>query len=54
MTNPSSPPSLADIEPLIQKVNCGLRPARHGGIRLESDVMETVRGIRIPVVYNYG
>ena len=41
--------------PLILEEGCGLRPARAGGVRIEVEWFEDVRGKReVPVVYNYG
>ncbi|KAG8815673.1 hypothetical protein FRC20_002983 [Serendipita sp. 405] len=47
-------PTVADIKPLIIEEGCGLRPARTGGIRLESVPMESREQKTIPVVFNYG
>ncbi|KAG8995401.1 hypothetical protein FRB94_009714 [Tulasnella sp. JGI-2019a] len=43
----------ADLEPIVIETGCGLRPARKGGIRLESEVVHGSRRKAI-VVYNYG
>ncbi|KAH8110280.1 D-aspartate oxidase [Phellopilus nigrolimitatus] len=51
-TNPH--PTIEDVKPIIVGEGCGLRPARNGGIRLETDVLETIAGVKVPVVYNYG
>lgn len=53
----SQPPTVADIEPLVIEHGCGLRPARKGGIRLESGMVQVDDGTakrEVPVVYNYG
>ena len=47
-------PTVDDLRPLIISENCGLRPGRKGGIRLESDVSMLKGGGSLPVVYNYG
>ncbi|KAI5117888.1 hypothetical protein M0805_002279 [Coniferiporia weirii] len=47
-------PTIEDLKPIIIEEGCGLRPARKGGIRLETDVLETAKGLKVPVVYNYG
>ena len=51
-SNPN--PTIEDIKPIIIEEGCGLRPARKGGIRLETGVIETKSGVKTPVVYNYG
>lgn len=51
---PNSNPTVADLKPLVIEAGCGLRPARKGGIRLEAAVVETIKGTKVPVVYNYG
>lgn len=47
-------PTLEDLKPLIIEECCGLRPARVGGIRLESVHMPNRHGKDIPVIFNYG
>lgn len=47
-------PTVEDIKSIIIEEGCGLRPGRKGGIRLESSVLEIVRGAHVPVVHNYG
>jgi len=48
-------PNVEDLLPLILEEGCGLRPARAGGVRIEVEWFEDVRGNRqIPVVHNYG
>jgi len=47
-------PTIDDIRPLIIEEGCGLRPARTGGIRLESTALSSANGADIPVVFNYG
>ncbi|KAF8498836.1 D-amino-acid oxidase [Hysterangium stoloniferum] len=53
----SQAPTIADIEPIIIEHGCGLRPARKGGIRVESGTVVVggaPGGKKVPVVYNYG
>ncbi|KIJ29642.1 hypothetical protein M422DRAFT_235200 [Sphaerobolus stellatus SS14] len=51
----SKTPSVADLEPHIVEHGCGLRPARKGGIRVESDIVKVAAcGREVPIVYNYG
>lgn len=55
--NVSHPPTVADLEPLVIEHGCGFRPARKGGIRLESGKIQVDDGTKnreVPVVYNYG
>ncbi|CAK5272218.1 unnamed protein product [Mycena citricolor] len=47
-------PVLDDLKPIIIEEGCGLRPARKGGIRLETDWVETAGRGKVPVVFNYG
>jgi len=48
-------PVVDDLLALIVEEGCGLRPARRGGIRLESEWMSIPGQDRqLPVVYNYG
>ena len=52
-------PTVEDLKPLIIEENCGLRPARKGGIRLEAErLRSTARkdqpSVEVPVIYNYG
>jgi len=47
-------PTVEDLQPLIVKIGCGLRPGRKGGIRLEADWVENGDKKRVPVVFNYG
>jgi hypothetical protein len=48
------PPTLDDVLPLIIEEGCGLRPARKGGIRLETELFEAGKNTKVPVVFNYG
>lgn len=56
--NPDPHPSLIDlVKPIIIEEGCGLRPAREGGIRLETqwvDVAAASELKHIPLVHNYG
>lgn len=45
--------TVADLEKLLVEECCGLRPAREGGERLETEVMQ-FEGRSLPVVHNYG
>ena len=54
LENKDHKPSVDDVRELIISENCGLRPCRKGGIRLESDGLVLRDGESIPVVYNYG
>lgn len=52
-------PTADDLRPLILEENCGLRPARKDGIRLEVELMKTsarkdLPSVEVPVVHNYG
>jgi len=52
-------PTADDLRSLILEENCGLRPARKDGIRLEVELMKTrarkdLPSVDVPVVYNYG
>jgi hypothetical protein len=56
-----APPEVrAEREPTVEDIvvieeGCGLRPGRTGGIRLEVEWSEAVKGERkVPIVYNYG
>jgi D-amino-acid oxidase len=45
--------SVDDLLPLVIEEGCGLRPARKGGIRLETEWV--TRGAdKVPIVFNYG
>ncbi|KAI0322962.1 D-aspartate oxidase [Amylostereum chailletii] len=48
--------TIEDLRPLIVEEGCGLRPAREGGIRLESEWADVPgsMGSKIPIIYNYG
>ncbi|KAH9477468.1 D-amino-acid oxidase [Psilocybe cubensis] len=46
-------PTVDDILPIIVEESCGLRPCRKGGVRLESEWLQTSTR-RVPVVHNYG
>ena len=49
--------TVEDLRPLIVGVGCGFRPAREGGIRLESEWVQRSSGYAAGkglVVYNYG
>ncbi|KAF8317064.1 nucleotide-binding domain-containing protein [Clavulina sp. PMI_390] len=55
----SPAPTIADLKPQILEENCGLRPARKGGIRLEVELVKSTArkdlpSKEVPVVYNYG
>jgi D-amino-acid oxidase len=56
--NPNGPPQVEDALPLVIDEGCGLRPARHGGIRLAVDWVsagpESTTTKKVPVIYNYG
>ncbi|KAG8710473.1 hypothetical protein FRC11_004479 [Ceratobasidium sp. 423] len=50
-------PTVEDVKSIIIETGCGFRPARKGGIRLETGSVEWVdAGVRkeTPVVFNYG
>ena len=53
-------PTIDDVRPLILMNGCGLRPARAGGIRLETEWVDAPKGTNVgvegktPVVFNYG
>jgi glycine/D-amino acid oxidase-like deaminating enzyme len=48
-------PKVEDMLPLIVEEGCGLRPARNGGVRIEAEWFEDVKGQRkVPVIHNYG
>ncbi|KAI5117886.1 hypothetical protein M0805_002277 [Coniferiporia weirii] len=48
-------PTIEDLKPIIIEEGCGLRPARKGGIRLETGVLETAKGLKVPIVHGgYG
>ncbi|KAL1758875.1 hypothetical protein FB107DRAFT_258167 [Schizophyllum commune] len=47
-------PTIDDVRPLILMNGCGLRPARAGGIRLETEWVDAPKGGKTPVVFNYG
>ncbi|KAL0576846.1 hypothetical protein V5O48_005143 [Marasmius crinis-equi] len=48
-------PTVDDLRPLIVEAGCGLRPARKGGIRLESLPFQLPgRDRKVPVITNYG
>ncbi|TFK28496.1 D-amino-acid oxidase [Coprinopsis marcescibilis] len=48
-------PTLDDILPHVVGEGCGLRPAREGGVRLETEWTEGIgqRGM-VPIIHNYG
>lgn len=46
-------PTVEDLLPIIVEECVGLRPARKGGIRLETEWIDTPKG-KIPLVFNYG
>ena len=51
--------SIDALRALIIEEGCGLRPGRHGGLRLEKGVLTYHVGSgreerKVPVVYNYG
>jgi len=43
----------ADVQYIIIELGCGLRPSRHGGIRLEKEIMEG-KSRKAVVIHNYG
>jgi len=49
-------PTVEDLKPLIIEEGCGLRPARKGGIRLQSEWVRVPGSERrmVPVIHNYG
>ncbi|ETW75833.1 hypothetical protein HETIRDRAFT_239418, partial [Heterobasidion irregulare TC 32-1] len=49
-------PSIEDLRSILLEEGCGLRPARKGGIRLETEWFEVPRTkeCKIPVIHNYG
>ncbi|KDQ60154.1 hypothetical protein JAAARDRAFT_191558 [Jaapia argillacea MUCL 33604] len=48
-------PTVNDLLPLIIEEGCGLRPARKGGIRLETEwFADHRRNRKVPVIHNYG
>ncbi|KDN35089.1 hypothetical protein RSAG8_11871, partial [Rhizoctonia solani AG-8 WAC10335] len=50
-------PTLEDVKSIVIETGCGFRPARKGGIRLETGSVEWVDGgakKETPVVFNYG
>lgn len=49
-------PSIEDLRSILLEEGCGLRPARKGGIRLETEWFEVPRTKqrKIPVIHNYG
>ncbi|KIY48481.1 nucleotide-binding domain-containing protein [Fistulina hepatica ATCC 64428] len=48
-------PTIEDLIPLVIEENCGLRPGRTGGIRLETEWMSSCTSTRkVPVIHNYG
>jgi D-amino-acid oxidase len=50
-------PSTESVKSLLLYEGCGLRPARKGGVRIELEWFEGVKGRegdKVPVVYNYG
>ncbi|KAF9057168.1 nucleotide-binding domain-containing protein, partial [Panaeolus papilionaceus] len=46
-------PTIEDIRPLIISENCGFRPCRKGGVRLEVE-QRRFKGTRVPVIHNCG
>jgi hypothetical protein len=49
-------PTVEDLKPLIIEEGCGLRPARKGGIRLQSEWVRVPGSEQrmVPVIHNYG
>ncbi|KAI0251943.1 nucleotide-binding domain-containing protein [Lactifluus subvellereus] len=49
-------PTIEDLKPLVIEEGCGLRPARKGGIRLQSEWVNVPGSERlmVPVIHNYG
>ena len=48
--------TLSDFAGIFKGVGCGLRPARNGGLRLETEwhAVPNKSGQEIPVIHNYG
>jgi len=46
-------PTVDDLRSIVIEEGCGFRPSRKGGLRLDVDHVEGVKG-KIPVVFNYG
>jgi len=49
-------PTVEDLKPLIIEEGCGLRPARKGGIRLQTEWVSVSgsKQLMVPVIHNYG
>jgi len=49
-------PTVEDLKPLIVEEGCGFRPARKGGIRLQSEwvAIPGSEGHTVPIIHNYG
>ncbi|KAH9062857.1 nucleotide-binding domain-containing protein [Lactarius vividus] len=49
-------PTVEDLKPLIIEEGCGLRPARKGGIRIQSEwvAVPGSEGHVVPIIHNYG
>ncbi|EFI26802.1 D-amino-acid oxidase [Coprinopsis cinerea okayama7 len=48
-------PTLEDVMPHVVGEGCGLRPAREGGVRIETEWTEDIGGRgRVPIIHNYG
>lgn len=49
----SRAPTIDDLRPLVLEEGCGFRPARKGGVRLDTEWI--TNGMKdIPLVFNYG
>ena len=46
-------PTRSDVEALVEGEGCGLRPARKGGVRLESEEI-AYKGKMLAMIHNYG
>jgi len=48
-------PTVDDLLPIVIEHGCGLRPARKGGVRIETEWFKAIgKNGQVPVVYNYG
>ncbi|KAL1721290.1 hypothetical protein EV715DRAFT_195133 [Schizophyllum commune] len=47
-------PTLDDVLPLIVEEGVGRRPARKGGLRIETEWFDSPKGGKVPLVHNYG
>ncbi|KAL4251957.1 DAMOX/DASOX family protein [Abortiporus biennis] len=46
-------PTIDDLYPIIVEEGCGFRPGRRGGIRHDTEWIDSAKG-KIPLVFNYG